>query len=161
MDKNIEGLKTFECKAFEDFRGDIYTTWDKEKHPQLNWRLDKFSHSKKNVLRGVHGDTNTWKLINCVYGEFYLIVADNRKDSPTYKNWTWFVLSPKNRLQVLVPPGVGNGHFVLSDECTFHYKLAFDGNYNDVENQFVIKWNDPEWGFEWPHDMPILYGRDK
>ena len=31
----------------------------------------------------------------------------------------------------------------LSDECTFHYKLAFDGNYNDVDKQFVIKWNDP------------------
>ena len=70
-------------------------------------------------------------------------------------------MSAENRKQVLVPPGCANGHFVLSDDCTFHYKLAFDGNYNDVDNQFVIKWNDEMWGFEWPHDNPVLYGRDK
>ena len=37
----------------------------------------------------------------------------------------------------------------------------FDGDYNDVENQFVIKWNDMDWMFEWPHKNPILFGRDK
>ena len=32
---------------------------------------------------------------------------------------------------------------------------------HDVENQFVIKWNDMDWLFEWPHKNPILFGRDK
>ena len=40
------------------------------------------------------------------------------------------------------------------------YQLAFDGTYKDVDEQFVIKWNDPNWKFEWPHHNPILYGRD-
>ena len=157
----IKDLKTFEVDAWEDFRGDIYTTWDTEKYPKLNWRLDKFSHSRKNTLRGLHGDDKTWKLINCVQGKFYLIVADNREDSPTYKEWNWFVLSSENRNQVLVPPGCANGHFVLSDDCTFHYKQAFDGEYNDIDKQFVIKWNDKSWNFEWPHNNPILFGRDR
>ena len=157
----IKDLKVFEPEAWEDFRGDIYTTWDSEEYPKLNWRLDKCSYSRKATLRGLHGDYDTWKLINCAYCKFYLVVADNREDSPTYKDWDWFVLSAENRKQVLVPPGCANGHFVLSDDCTFHYKLAFDGNYNDVDNQFVIKWNDEMWGFEWPHDNPVLYGRDK
>ena len=156
----IDGLKTFQPDKFEDFRGDIYTTWDSKKYPNLNWRLDKFSHSSKNTLRGLHGDSDTWKLINCTSGKFYLVVADNREGSPTYKRWDWFILSSENRKQVLVPPGCANGHFVLSDECTFHYKLAFSGPYNDVDNQFVIKWNDPEWGISWPHQNPVLFGRD-
>ena len=156
----IDGVKVFEVDAWEDFRGDIYTTWDDKKYPKLNWRLDKFSHSRKDTLRGLHGDYDTWKLINCVYGKFYLVVADNRKDSPTYKKWEWFVLSAENRKQVLVPPGCGNAHFVLSDDCTFHYKLAFDGDYVDIDDQFVIKWNDKDWNFEWPHNNPILFGRD-
>ena len=50
--------------------------------------------------------------------------------------------------------------FVLSDDCTFHYKQAFDGEYNDIDKQFVIKWNDESWNFEWPHNNPILFGRD-
>ena len=90
-----------------------------------------------------------------------MIVADNREDSPTYKEWNWFVLSSENRNQVLVPPGCANGHFVLSDDCTFHYKQAFDGEYNDIDKQFVIKWNDKSWNFEWPHNNPILFGRDR
>ena len=112
-------------------------------------------------MRGLHGDFSTWKLISCVYGKFYYLLADNRKDSPTYKQWNWFILSAENRKQILTPPGCGGSYFVLSDECTFHYKLAFDGDYNDVDKQFVIKWNDPEWEFEWPHNNPIIYGRDR
>ena len=104
----IDGLEIFQPDRWEDFRGDIYTTWDTENYPNLNWRLDKFS----------------------------------------------------NRKQVLVPPGCGNAHFVLSDDCTFHYKLAYDGNYVDIDGQFVIKWDDKDWNFEWPHNNPILFGRD-
>ena len=113
------------------------------------------------MLRGLHGDDKTHKLISCVYGKFYYVLADARPDSPTYKTWDSFILSAENRKQILTPPGCAGSYFVLSDECTFHYKLAFDGDYNDVPNQFVIKWDDPEWNFEWPHNNPILYGRDK
>ena len=157
----IQDLRTFNPTHHEDFRGDIYTTWSNDEYPDLNWRLDKFSHSRRNVLRGLHGDDKTWKLINCVQGKFYLIVADCRKDSETYGEWEWFILSDTNRKQVLVPPGCANGHLVLSRTCTFHYKQAFEGAYNDIENQFVVHWNDPKWNFEWPIDNPILWGRDR
>ena len=165
----IKDVEIFQPDRFEDFRGDIYTTWRNDGHltkgtinyPKLNWRLDKFAHSRKNVLRGVHGDDKTTKLISCVYGKFYYVIADNRENSSTYKKWEWHILSAENRKQLLVPPGCGGAYFVLSDDCTFHYKLAFDGEYNDVANQFTIKWNDPEWNFEWPHNAPILYGRDR
>ena len=30
----------------------------------------------------------------------------------------------------------------------------------NIENQFVIKWDDSDWNFEWPHKNPILFGRD-
>ena len=128
----IKDLQQFKSDAWEDFRGDIYTIWD-ESYPKLNWQMDKVSHSRKNTLRGLHGDFKTWKLISCVQGKFYLIVADNREDSPTYKDWDSFVLSAENRKQVLVPPGCGNGHFILSDDCTFHYKLVYEGDYVDIE----------------------------
>ena len=31
----IDGVKVFEVDAWEDFRGDIYTTWDDKKYPKL------------------------------------------------------------------------------------------------------------------------------
>ena len=43
------------------------------------------SVSSKNVLRGIHGDQNTWKLISCLEGEFYLVVINNDENSFQYK----------------------------------------------------------------------------
>jgi dTDP-4-dehydrorhamnose 3,5-epimerase len=43
----------------------------------------------------------------------------------------------------------------------YHYKLAYEGEYLDVEDQFSLKWNDPSLGIEWPTEHPILSKRDK
>ena len=165
----FEDVSIFFPTFSEDIRGRIWTTWNKELYPDLNFKHDKFSSSSKFVLRGLHGDDKTWKLISCVFGAFYLVYVDNRKDSDTFLRWEGLVLSDENHIQVLIPPNFANGHLVLSDRSVFHYKLAYEGDYNDVENQFVIKWNDPRLHIEWPvifeddilFTNPILYGRDK
>ena len=62
----------------------------------VNFRHDKFSLSRKNVLRGLHGDNKTWKLVTCVYGEIHQVVVDLRETSPTYMKWEKFIIN-KNR----------------------------------------------------------------
>ena len=54
-----------------------------------------------------------------------------------------------------------NGVINLVNFLTQPKKKEIEKNLNDVDKQFVIKWNDPEWGFEWPHNNPIIYGRDR
>ena len=119
--------------------------------------MDSVSTSRKHVLRGVHGDAKTYKLISCLYGTIYLLVVDNRASSPNYKKWTSFTLSDNNKLQVLVPPGFGNAHLVMSHTAVFHYKWS---EYYNRAAQFTIKWNDPEYEFWWPIKHPILSERD-
>ena len=46
-----------------------------------------------------------------------------------------------------------NGHY--------HYKLAYKGDYIDADDQFSLKWNDPEIGINWLSKNPILSERDK
>ena len=41
------------------------------------------------------------------------------------------------------------------------YKWSYDGEYADVEEQFSLKWNDPDININWPIDNPILSERDK
>ena len=53
-----------------------------------------------------------------------------------------------------------SGFYVLSDMCVFHYKWFYDGKYPDVEDQFTIKWNDPDINIFWPSQTPILQKRD-
>jgi dTDP-4-dehydrorhamnose 3,5-epimerase len=155
-------VRIYNHDVYYDFRGELWTLWKQDEFsPQLNFNHDKISTSRKHVLRGIHGDSKSWKLIECLYGELYFVVVDNRPDSPNYKNWMSMMLSDKKRQSVLLPPGFGNGFCVMSEHSLFHYKWSYPGKYPDVEDQFTLKWNDPELNIEWPIDNPILQGRDR
>jgi len=146
---------------FEDFRGSYVEIYNDQLYRQaginVDFIQDDISTSSKHVLRGIHGDNQTWKLISCLSGKFYLAVVNWDKVSPQYGQWDAFVLSEDNRLQVLVPPKFGNGHLVLSEQAIFHYKQST--NY-DRAGQFTIAWNDPKLKIWWPIKNPILSQRD-
>lgn len=159
---SLTGVMKIGLTSFEDHRGSYSETYNKnfflENGIDIEFLQDDISVSKKNVLRGIHGDRKTWKLITCLYGEFQLIVVNNNLQSNEYKKWESFHLSFENKIQILVPPKFGNGHLVLSDKCIFHYKQNSE---YDRLSQFTIKWNDPSFGFKWSISDPILSERDK
>ena len=68
-------VKKFKNSSFRDHRGYYWTSWKKNKTNKLNFIHDKFSLSKKHVLRGLHGDKKTWKLVSCTYGKLLLVVV--------------------------------------------------------------------------------------
>lgn len=146
---------------FEDFRGSYIELYNEEIYKNagilVDFKQDDISTSKKNVLRGIHGDSTTWKLVSCLYGSFYLVVVDCKKDSKQFMQWESFELSDANREQVLIPPGFGNGHLILSDRAIFHYKQS---TFYDRESQFTYLWNDPKLNIRWPTSNPILSLRD-
>ena len=146
---------------FEDFRGTYVETYNENLYTEagvdIKFVQDDISVSSKRVLRGIHGDDVTWKLVSCLYGEFYMVVVNWNKASPQFRQWESFTLSDQNRLQVLIPAGFGNGHVVLSEMAIFHYKQS---TYYDRARQFTILWNDPELNIRWPVDNPILSKRD-
>ena len=148
-------------KSFKDFRGYYWTSWKKGLIKNIKFKHDKFSLSKKNVLRGLHGDNKTWKLVSCPYGKFILVVVNCVKKSKNYLKWKSWILSQENGVQILIPPNYANGHLCLTEKCLFHYKLSYKGNYSDVKNQFSLRWNDPKIKILWRVKKPILSKRDK
>ena len=159
----LQGVKLITPPTnFEDFRGsyvELYNTKIyKESGITQDFIQDDISTSSKDVLRGIHGDQTTWKLVSCLHGSFYIVVINNDVESPEYKQWQGFTLSATNRTQVLIPPKFGNGHAVLSDKAIFHYKQTSD---YDRARQFTIIWNDPDYGIWWPIKNPILSQRDE
>jgi dTDP-4-dehydrorhamnose 3,5-epimerase len=160
---DLEGVVLIDpLTNFEDFRGcyiELYNDPEYRKHGiDQDFIQDDISISHKHVLRGIHGDQKTWKLISCLMGTFYLVVVDNRPDSDQYRKWQSFTLSDKNCQQVLIPPGFGNGHVVMTDRAMFHYKQT---TAYDRSSQFTIAWNDPDYGIWWPVKSPILSQRDQ
>jgi len=146
---------------FEDFRGHYVELYNESlyKAQDVNYQFiqDDISVSRRHVLRGIHGDLKTAKLISCLQGSFYLVVVNNVRESPQYRQWEGYTLSEWNRRQVLVPPGFGNGHLVMTETAIFHYKQT---TAYDRSSQFTIQWNDPEFGIWWPVTNPILSPRD-
>ena len=79
--------------SFEDFRGELYTLY-KENDYNLNFNHDKVSISRKNTLRGLHGDNKSWKLVTCLAGEIYLVIVDNShfilsKEATFFYKWSY------------------------------------------------------------------------
>jgi len=160
-DKKLKEVKHFRVDAFKDFRGQIWTTWEKKYFKNINFNRDKFSISKKNVLRGFHGDKKSWKLVTCLKGEILSVIVDFRPNSKNYLNYTVFKLNDKNKMSVLVPPMFLNSLLCLSKYALYAYKLSFKGSYVDADKQISLKWNDSRIKFKWPIKKPILSKRDK
>ena len=157
----IKDFKIIQNSVFKDKRGQLWTTWKKGIFSKHKFNHDKFSISKKNVLRGLHCDFKSWKLVTCVYGKILLVVVDMRKKSKNYLKSKIIILSHTNPKIVLIPPYYANGHLCLSDFCVFHYKWSYKGKYIEAEKQSSYKWDDPKIGIKWQIKMPIISKRDK
>jgi dTDP-4-dehydrorhamnose 3,5-epimerase len=158
----LDGVLLVKPEVFEDHRGEYVEIYNEDLYRKngigVKFLQDDISVSTKHVLRGIHGDLETWKLISCLYGRFYLVVVNCDTKSKNFGKWQAFVLSDRNRHQVLIPPKYGNGHLVLSDKAIFHYKQS---TYYDPSKQFTFKWDDPKLNIWWPVKSPMLSQRDE
>lgn len=162
LDTKLKDVKKiYPFTDFSDHRGRYLELYNLRefKHSDLNidFVQDDISISRENVLRGIHGDNKTWKLVTCLYGSIHLIVVNHDKHSSEFGMWESFVIDEENPYQVLIPPNFGNGHYVTSKKAVFHYKQS---TYYGETLQFTIAWNTPHYGFDWPSDRPILSKRD-
>lgn len=162
QDTTLDGVKLIQLDIFEDFRGQYVETYNEAEYHQqgidVKFVQDDISVSSQHVLRGIHGDAETWKLISCLYGRFYLMVVNGDTESDDFGKWEAFTLSEHNRKQVLIPPKYGNGHVVLSEQAIFHYK---QNTYYNPKGQFTYVWNDPKLDLWWPIKNPIISRRDE
>ena len=150
--------------VFEDHRGIYLELFNKGNYQKIPARIDflqdDVSISHRNVLRGIHGDQTTWKLISCLMGSIYVVIVNNDPEHKDFKKWVSCTISDQNkeRLFILVPPKHGLGHLVQSEMAVFWYKQS---TYYNREAQFTIKWNDPDYNIRWPIQNPITSERDK
>ena len=157
--KNVLLLKP---PVFKDHRGEYVELFNEDGYRKLGvparFVQDDISVSSKNVLRGIHGDRKTYKLISCLLGRIRLVIVNCAEGSPGFGKWQAFSLSDKNRRQVLVPPRHGVAHLALTDRVIFHYKQT---TYYDPRAQFTFRWDDPKFKIRWPVKNPILSRRDE
>ena len=153
--------KVIKSSTFKDNRGFYWTTWKKGILKKMNFNHDKFSISKKRVLRGLHCDYKSWKLVTCTFGKIFFVVVDMRRKTKNYLRYKSWILTHNKPTMILVPPYYANAHLCLSSKCVFHYKWYYKGKYIDSDKQKSYRWNDPKIKIKWPIKKPILSKRDK
>lgn len=164
----LENVLLIKPHIFRDFRGCYIETFNEERYYEafkkfnidIRFVQDDISISKKHVLRGIHGDAETWKLISCLKGKIYVVIVNCDETSDRFGEWQSFELSELNGYQVLVPAKYGTSHLVLSDEAVFHYKQSTYYN-PKVLKQFTYRHDEPRFNIQWPIKKPILSDRDQ
>ncbi|MDP6896516.1 MAG: dTDP-4-dehydrorhamnose 3,5-epimerase family protein, partial [Rhodospirillales bacterium] len=76
---------------FTDHRGTYVETYNQSLYAAAgidqNFIQDDISVSRRHVLRGIHGDYKTWKLVSCIEGALLLAVVNFHAGSGQYMRW--------------------------------------------------------------------------
>ena len=110
---------------------------------------DNESSSSYGVLRGLHYQLPPYaqtKLVRVIEGEVLDIAVDIREGSSTFGQHVAVRLSGENKRQILIPRGFAHGFVVLSEKCTFAYKVD---NYYSPECDRGMAFDDPALNIDW------------
>lgn len=153
-----------EPRVFTDERGKFLESFKESEFSsngiKARFVQDNFSHSTRDVLRGLHYQKEPKaqaKLLMVTRGEIFDVAVDIRKGSTTYGEWISEILSCENHRLLYVPKGFAHGFCVLSDKADILYKVSSEYS---PENERGILWNDQELSIKWPTDKPIMIKKD-
>ena len=151
----IEGIKVFTPRVFNDDRGYLFESFRSSWLPGIEFVQDNHSRSTKGAVRGLHyqHEHPQGKLVRVVRGEVYDVAVDIRASSPTFGQWIGRILSEQNKELFWIPPGFAHGFLVLSDEADFVYKCT---DYYTPGDEYAIRWDDPDLAIDWPLDSITL-----
>lgn len=165
--QKIPGVFEIEPELKGDERGYFARTFceDELQKQGIDFRVRQANRSfnkTKNTLRGMHYQKHPhWedKIMFCIAGAIYTIVADLRPDSTTFKQWVAFELSAERKNMLLVPQGCANGFQTLTDDCEMLY---FMSKPYSPEHATGISYRDPQFKFTWPLGKPsVISAKDE
>ena len=165
IDTELPDVKLIELNVHYDERGYFLESFQARRYEVLPglcmpFVQDNYSHSKRNVLRGLHFQCRypQGKLLRVALGEIYDVTVDVRPWSPTFRQWQGMALSHAKPQQLWIPAGYAHGFVVLSEEASVEYKCT---DYYHPEDEVCLSWNDPGVGIDWPVPNPIISTKDR
>jgi len=156
---NIKGLIILKTNIYKDKRGSFKEVF-KKKILNKNFIFNCLSHSKKNILRGLHLQLKKpqAKLITIVRGKILDVVVDLRKNSKTFGKTFLIEMSEDSNFSLYIPRGFAHGFLCKSKKCTLYYKCD---NYRNKNSEKTIRWDDKNLKIKWNIKKPILSKKDK
>jgi dTDP-4-dehydrorhamnose 3,5-epimerase len=160
----LPGVMIIEPKICADERGYLMETYKKSEFigagVDADFVQENHSRSVYGTLRGLHlqrPPKAQAKLVRVIDGSVFEVVADVRRESPTFGQWIGIVLSAESQRSLFVPAGYAHGFCVTSAEAQVVYKMTAE---YAPELEDGVRWDDPVLGITWPISSPRLSVRD-
>ena len=155
----IKGLVILKTNIYKDKRGSFKEVVRK-KNFNKNFIFDCLSHSKKNILRGLHLQLKKpqAKMITIVRGKILDVAVDLRKNSKTFGKTFLIEMSEDSDFSLYIPREFAHGFLCKSKKCTVYYKCD---NYRNKSSEKTIRWDDKNLKIKWNIRKPILSKKDK
>ncbi|MEL6952848.1 MAG: dTDP-4-dehydrorhamnose 3,5-epimerase [Pseudomonadota bacterium] len=113
------------------------------------------------TMRGLHYQTGQHaeaKLMRCIQGATWNVIADLRPDSATYGQSFGVELSAETGTQLFVPRGFANGFLTLKPDTIAAY---MSDNYYEPDAEAGLRFDDPSLGFEMPIPVTTVNEKDR
>jgi dTDP-4-dehydrorhamnose 3,5-epimerase len=162
----LPGAYVIEAERFEDVRGYFARTFceNEFKTQGLEIRIAQCNVSfnrRKGTLRGMHYQATPFeesKLVRCTRGAVFDVIIDLRRESPTFKKHIAVQLDERNCKMLYIPAGLAHGFQTLEDDTEIFYQMS---QVHSAEQARGVRWNDPAFGIQWPHDERTILERDR
>ena len=157
--KKFKDLFITKNKIFKDNRG-YFKELLRENIIKKKFPLLVMSYSKKNVIRGLHLQTQNsqGKFVTVIKGRVFDIAVDLHKNSKTYGKYFSCILSEKNSNSIYIPPGFAHGFQALDKENYIIYNCT---KYRNSKSEIAIKYDDKKLKIKWPLKRQIVSKKDK
>jgi dTDP-4-dehydrorhamnose 3,5-epimerase len=112
------------------------------------------------TLRGMHYQRpphGEAKLVRCIHGAVYDVVADLRPDSPSFMRWQGFYLDSQDDRMLYVPPGCAHGFQTLEDDTEIVYQMSQE---YAPESASGFRYDDAAFNITWPRPVSVIAERD-
>ena len=155
----FKDLFLIKSNIYKDQRG-YFKELIKENQLKKKFPFLVMSHSKKNIVRGLHIQTKKpqGKFVTVIKGKIFDVALDLRKKSKTFGKVYSCILSEKNSKSLYVPPGFAHGFLTLSKENIVIYSNT---NLRHKSSETTIRYNDETLKIRWPQKKMIISNKDK
>ena len=123
-------------------------------------QVNNSSSADEGTLRGMHYQLHPYaetKVVRCIRGALWDCIIDLRIGSPTFGQWYGAVLAAEERRMLYVPKGFAHGFITLEPNTEAFY---FVDEFYAPQHERGVRWNDPQFGIEWPAEPKVLSEKD-
>ena len=161
----IDGLWVVHLESHVDARGSFARTFCRDEFAAHELVVDFVQASRSvtrlaGTLRGMHHQRPPHaevKLVRCVRGAIYDVIADLRPASASYMRWQAFELAASTDLSLYIPAGCAHGFQTLADDTEVLYQMstAYAPDY-----ACGFRFDDPALGITWPQQITSIADKD-